>query len=169
MFAGQIETPSNAGIDAINNKNLPGSSTSSSSSTGGPTSSGGVNVNPEDFSYTLSGKAAHGIKVGAGFKPTPTTKTSAIITLNSKSLESFNGKEILVSTNFPTDVIKVIPSSFTIGKRNKIKMLIQIKSKESLRDIISGSLPDKINFFLNLELDGSEVIRKVMIPVVYLD
>lgn len=156
----QIETPSNAGIDAENNKNPIGVGFTPAPTT---SSSGGVNVNPEDFSFTLSGKAAHGLKV---FSKKP-TKSFGIVTLSSKSIESFSGREVLVSTDFPTDVIKVKPSKFTINTRgNKIKVLIQIKSKESLRDIISGDLPDKIKLFLNLELEGSEVIKFVEIPVI---
>ena len=162
----QVETPSNAGIDAQNNKTgiSNSSSTSSSggySSTSSSSSGGGL---PQDFSFTFSGKAAHGLQV---FSKKP-TKSSAIITLSNSTLTNFKGKEILVSTDFPTDVIRVTPSSFTVNKkRNKIKIYIQ--SKESLRDIISGKLPNKIKFFLNLELESSEVIKFVEIPVNYLN
>jgi len=161
LIRNQIEIPSNAGIDGSNNRDQ--SEQNFNEGETHETIPGGVNVNSEDFSFTLSGKAAHGLKIS----PKKATKSSAIIILSAKSIESFNGKEILVSTDFPGEVIKVIPSRFTIGSRNKIKVLIQIKSRESLRDLISGKLPDKINFFLNLELEGSEVIKKVTIPLVY--
>lgn len=159
----QIETPSNAGIDAENNRNPVEAGFTLVPTT---SSSGGVNANPEDFSFTLSGKAAHGLKVSSK----KGAKSFGIISLSNKSLSSFSTKEVLVSTNFPTDVIKVTPSSFILNnQREKIKVLIQIKSKESLRDIISRELPDKIKLFLNLELEGSEVIKFVEIPVVYAD
>ena len=162
----QVETPSNAGIDAQNNKNPVGVGLKPTPTPFTTSSSGGtnINVNPQDFSFTFSGKAAHGIQVSSK----KSTKTSAIITLSNSTLTNFKGKEILVSTNFPTDVIRITPSSFTANKkRNQIKIYIQ--SKESLRDLISGKLPNKIKFFLNLELEGSEVIKFVEIPVVYLD
>lgn len=159
----QIETPSNAGIDAANNRNPVGAGFTPAPTT---SSSGGANANPEDFSFTLSGKAAKGIKISSK-KP---IKTFVIVNLSSKSQESFSGKEVLVSTDFPASVIKITPSSFTVNRKgNKIKVLIQIKSKESLRDIISGELPNEIKLFLNLELEGSEIIKQVSIPLIYLN
>src|SRR3989338_680262 len=160
----QTEIPSNAGIDAENNTTV-----SSSSSSGGEsheTSSGcvDVNANPDDFSFTLSGKAAHGIKVSSK-KP---TKSFVILSLDENTINTFINKKVLVSSNFSTNAVKIKPPSFIVNsKRNKIKILISIKSKDSLKDIITGELPEEIKLSFNLLLTGTEIIKQTEIPLTY--
>lgn len=162
----QIETPSNAGIDASNNTNPNDIPTSSSSSTGGTTSTSSGGSANLVFSLSISGPALNGIKL---------LEKRAVMSLLNVGFDQstfdqgifsplLENTKISITTDLPRNAIMISPQNFILMNKDSIQnVVITIKSLNKLKKIkkIEG-----IGLTITQTSEGMLFSRDVEIPII---
>lgn len=164
----QTEPPSNAGIDASNNKNIPSTSTSSStsstSSSSSSTSSSGGNIEQSDFSLILNGPALEGIKLSKNkASKSFLTIRFAQLEFNSPALNS----KIQLSVNLPQEALKIRPVNFTLKTQNstkKIQLLVQKLDK--IQEVFPSGIPESFELTVTQTTKNSSSSKTIEIPLI---
>ncbi len=157
----QVETPSNAGIDAANNKtpNLSSSSSTGGSSSTSSSSSGGEINN---FTLNITGSILNGIKPLEN-KP---VKYLLTVSLGDNSFNRLPDSTVSITTDLPKEAVKIVPNKFSLTAKNNTKKVIAIvPSLKKLSKIFSvnpGSV--KLNITQNNQGIVSEKI--IEIPII---
>lgn len=146
----QVETPSNAGINGINNAVTEGSSggTISTSSSGG--------IQPLGFSLEITGSALSGINLNE-------KKSMRGTLLISNTGDS---SKISITSDLPKSVIKIRPSEFVLKEQNSKNIIIFVKSIKKLRKVFNGQIPEKIILTIVKNTNGQLFSKDIEIPLI---
>ncbi|MBI3590844.1 MAG: hypothetical protein HY094_05635 [Candidatus Melainabacteria bacterium] len=160
----QIEPPSNAGIDASNNKNTV-SSSSTSSSTGGNTSSG----EPVSFSLAIEGPALSGLTL-LQKKP---AKSFLIVSFDQNLFNtSLEDSLINITTDLPKKALVIAPNKFPLTAKDSSKkvhlIVLPIKKLEKIKEIAElfpNGFPEKISLTVTQITQGMSFSKDIEIPL----
>ncbi len=161
----QVETPSNAGIDAENNKN--GGSTSSSTSGGSSTSSG--STEPVEFSLSITVPGLDGIMLSQNM----TAKIFFNIGFDqSLFTDQLLPSKIEVNSSLPAKAIKIRPQKFLLTAQDsskRIKIVLPSLNKlgkiKEINDLFGGNVPDSITLTVTQTTQGMDFSKDFEIPV----
>ncbi len=166
----QTETPSNAGIDAINNKNPVGSGFKPDP-TGGSTSSSSGSLKQNEFSLSVTGPGLDGVMLSE--------KKPAMTFLNIAFDQSLFTNELLdskveINNNLQPDkaakALNIRPRSFLLTARDsskKIEMVVPFLKK--LRKIFGGQVPVFFRVTVTQTTQGMSFSKDFEIPVIVRD
>ncbi len=175
----QTETPSNAGIDAVNNAGFSIADINSNNSSGAPvfnstsssgsatSSSGSVSSSmSNEFSLTASGPILSGLKL---FK-NKTSKSSLII---SKGDLVQNKKiKVTLSTILPKQAIRISPAIFVLDKNNVQTVNITVPAFKKLskikkiQELFPDELPVSIKLTIVQTIDDKSISKDIEIPLI---
>ena len=148
----QVETPSNAGIDATNNTNVTNiSSTSSGTSVSNSSSSGSLQGG---FSLSVEGNALKGIKLFEN----KASKSSIVI---SKKEIGELPSTVSITANLPLKILRISPNNFLLtNKNNRKKVNLIIQSLKKLQNA-----PESITLTIIQTTQGVSFSKDFDIPV----
>ncbi|OGI08941.1 MAG: hypothetical protein A3I68_03635 [Candidatus Melainabacteria bacterium RIFCSPLOWO2_02_FULL_35_15] len=157
----QIEIPSNAGVDAKNNIAVGITSTSSSSSSTGGVESG--------FSLSITGPGLDGIMLFENML----AKTFLSIGFDQNLFTNqLLPSKVQVSSNLPTNAIKIRPQSFLLTAQDsgkKVTIVVPSLNKlgkiKAINDLFGDSPPDSVTLTVTQTTQGMIFLKDIDIPV----
>lgn len=157
----QLETPSNAGIDASNNKNINNTSSSSSSSTGGTV--------PATFALDISGQALEGIVLSQN---KPVSSFLEIGFDQGLFNDSLKNTKVQVKSILPKEAIKIQPQSFILKDKDstqRVKTFVQsIKKLEKIKkikELFPNGVPSQVTLTVTQVNQSMSLSKEVEIPL----
>ncbi len=165
LIRSQIEAPSNAGIDAENNKKGNDSSAATSSSS----SSSGGEVIQQQFSLNIEGDALNGITL---FKNKP-AKSFLIFSFDQNLFNTgLEDSKINVTSNLPKKALVIAPNKFSLTAKDSSKrvnlIIPPIKKLEKIREInklFPNGIPESIELMITQTSQGMTFSRNINIPL----
>ena len=165
----QTEIPSNAGIDAENNKN-GGSTSSSSTSTGGSSSTSSGSTQELSFSLGVSGP---GLDNGIQLSETMSAKTFLNIGFNqSLFTNELTGSMVKITSELPVKALKIRPDNFTLKNKDSIQKVIfttlslkKLGKIKEVSDLFGNEPPDSVTITVTQTTQGMVFSKDFEIPI----
>ena len=161
LVRSQIEVPSNAGIDAENNKQTNDSSSTSSSSSGG--------IAEQQFSLNIEGDALNGLTL-LQKKP---VKSSLVISFDQNLFNiSLEDSLVSITSNLPKKALVVSPNKFPLTAKDssrRVNLIIPpIKKLEKIKEInklFPNGIPESIELMITQTSQGMTFSQNINIPL----
>jgi len=162
----QTEIPSNAGIDAENNRN--GGVSSSGSTSSGTSSSGGIAQ--AQFSLNIEGPALDGITLSQ-------SKQVKSFLLVSFDQDLFNvqleGSRVNITAELPRQALVIAPNKFSLTAQDssrRVNLIVpsikKLEKNKKIKELFPNGFPEKVNLTVTQTIGETSFTKIVEIPII---